>query len=429
MKKLLTKTLTTFVLYSLVVLAASVPVYYYLVDRIWLRELDEQNEIIARRTENELNRLNLENTELSESIALWNKIQPGTNLKRASGTMVYPDSTYTVLRQNPYVEYKNMDRFRGLVKLIYINQEPYFLTVETNVEETEETVAAIAAVTLLFFLILVIGFLLLSRRLSVRLWKPFRSTLARLKTFKLNSQTPVIFERSDTLEFEELNAALGKLLEHTLVVYRTQKEFTENASHELQTPLAIIKNKLDLLLQKESLTDRQYRLIEEINNVLTRISRINKNLLLLAKIENNQFDAQEKVDISQLAQQSLAQFDEHSGNKNIMIQDRITNGVTVKGNKTLIEILLNNLLVNAIRHNIPYGTIIIELDHRGVRFSNPGTIALDEAAVFKRFVKRSPENTGSGLGLAIIKQICHCHHWTVHYQFKNTFHHFSIRFN
>src|SRR5690606_31346503 len=179
-------------------------------------------------------------------------------------------------------------------------------------EETEKTVVAIAIITLVFFLVLVIGFLFLNRHLSVKLWEPFRNTLNKLKMFNLNDQTTIAFKKSDTLEFEELNIVLGKLLEHNISVYKTQKEFTENASHELQTPLAIIKNKLDLLLQKETITDRQYQIIEEINKALTRMTRINKNLLLLAKIENRQFDDNEQVNISLLIQQCLEQFEEHS---------------------------------------------------------------------------------------------------------------------
>lgn len=428
MKKLLNKTLRSFALYSLIVLAASVPAYYYFVDNIWLSELDEHNEIIADRTENELNRLQLTETELTQSIALWNKIQPGTNLEKALEKTGHSDSTYTILRQNLYKANKNIDRFRGLKRLIYINKEPYSLTIETNVEETEETVAAIAVITLLFFLILVIGFLILNRQLSAKLWKPFRSTLSRLKTFNLNSQTSIEFEQSNTLEFEELNEALRKLIEQNISVYRAQKEFTENASHELQTPLAIIKNKLDLLLQKETVTDRQYQIIEEINRALTRITRINKNLLLLAKIENHQFDDNETINISQLTRQCLEQFEEHANNKNIIIQTDIAPDIIIEGNKTLIEIFLNNLVLNAIRHNLQNGTIIISLNKKELNIANSGNTELGQSAIFKRFAKVSNDSAGSGLGLAIIKQICNRHNWTINYRFENSFHYFCIRF-
>lgn len=415
-------------MYSLVVLAASVPAYYYLVDSIWLRELDEHNEIVAGRIENGLNRLNLSDTEFSESIMLWNKIQPGMSLKELYETIARPDSTYTIYRQNPYTEKKDIDRFRGLTKVIQINGKSYELTVETNVEETEETVVYIAVVTLLFFLILIIGFLLLTRKLSIQLWEPFRNTLSKLNTFNLNNQTPIKFDRSDTLEFEELNEALQKLIAQNISIYKTQKEFTENASHELQTPLAIIKNKLDLLLQKETVTNRQYQIIEEINRALTRITRINKNLLLLAKIENHQFDNNEIINISQLTRQCLEQFEEHANNKNITIQTKIDNNVSVEGNKTLIEILLNNLVLNAIRHNQHNGAIKIFLNQTGITVYNSGHSALNCMALFNRFTKVSDEHSGSGLGLSIIKEVCNRHKWVINYKFMHNSHCFFIDF-
>ena len=428
MNKLLNKSLKSFTVYALIVLATSVPAYYYLVDSIWLRELDEHNEIVADRTEKELNNLNLAETELNQSIKLWNKIQPGTNLEKTTLDKNRNDSTYTVLRKNTYVAHEDIDRFRGLSRAIKINGESYLLTVETNVEETEETAIAIAILTFLFFLILVVGFLILNRRLSVKLWQPFRNTLSELKTFNLNSQRNISFEKSNILEFEELNAALNKLIEHTVSVYKSQKEFTENASHELQTPLAIIKNKLDILLQKEALTDRQYQIIEDINKALTRVSRINKNLLLLAKIENHQFDESETINLSELTEECLEQLQEHFSNKELSVNTSIEKDCVVTGNRVLIEVLINNLLLNSIRHNSQKGIVEVKLNRSGLFISNSGLITLEKEHLFKRFKKTSEESSGSGLGLAIVEQICKRHQWTIDYEFQQEKHTFKISF-
>jgi len=428
-KKLLNRTLWTFTVYSLAVLALSVPAYFVLVDSIWLEELDENNEIIAERTEMELNRLRLTDAELAESVRLWNRIQPGTNLKALpAGTPERPDSTYTVRRKNPYTDDDN-DRFRGLSRIVSINGKPFELIVETNVEESEETAAAIALVALFFSLLLVAGFLLLNKRLSERLWRPFRESLAKLKAFDLSGQTPISFPPSDTLEFEELNIAMGNLLEHSISVYKTQKEFTENASHEPQTPLAVIKNKLDNLLQKEPVTDRQYQIIEEINRTLTRAARINRNLLLLAKIENRQFDCGETVPFSLLARQCMGQSDEHAQHKNIAVRCRITPDIHIEGNKTLVEILINNLLINAIRHTEPNGRLELVLTEGKLSVSNSGTHPLNADMLFKRFAKSSSEEAGSGLGLAIVKEVCNRQNWRVEYRFSSGFHCFTVVFS
>jgi len=312
--------------------------------------------------------------------------------------------------------------------VIKVNGENYLLTVETNIEETEETAIAIAILTFLFFLILVVGFLILNKRLSVKLWQPFRNTLTKLKTFNLNSQNKISFEESKILEFEELNVALNKLIEHTISVYKSQKEFTENASHELQTPLAIIKNKLDILLQKEALTDRQYQIIEDINKALTRVSRINKNLLLLAKIENQQFDESETINLSELSEECLEQLKEHFSTKELSVHTSIEKDCVVTGNIVLIEVLINNLLLNSIKHSSQKGIVEVKLNESGFIISNSGTTTLEKEHLFKRFKKSSEESSGSGLGLSIVEQICKRHQWTIDYDFHQETHTFKINF-
>lgn len=427
MKNLLQKSLKPLTVFAFIVFALSIPTYFLLVEWIWLKELDENNELIAQRIENEFNNQQISDEKLEESIVFWNEIQSVGRIEPILKSL-QNDSVYTIRRQNPYSEKEIIDRFRGLITNIEINNKNFTLTIETNVEETEETVAYIAVVTLFFFLILVIGFWILNKRFSKKLWSPFQDTLQKLKSFELSKHTEIQFTETDIIEFQELNTALDKLLQHSITKYKSQKEFTENASHELQTPLAIIKSKLDLLLQKETLTDRQYQIIEEINRALTRITRINKNLLLLAKIENQQFNDNENVHISQLTQQCLEQLTEYSDNKNISIQTDITDNVTIEGNKTLIEILINNLLLNAIRHNEQSGQIIVSLNKSRLNISNTGKTALINEKLFERFAVSSSETTNSGLGLAIIKQICNRHNWTINYQFTDNSHLFSICF-
>jgi len=414
-------------MYVLIVFAVSIPVYYVVVDTIWLGELDEHNELIAQKSADELNKLNISDAELEKSIALWNQIQPGTDIQKISFNYLKSDKKYTVERKINS-EDQEMERFRGLKTVVYIRKKPYLFTVETNVEETKETVISLAVTTLFLFLMMVIGLLILNRRLSNTVWQPFNETLNKLKSFNLNEQTNISFEKTDIREFEELNQALSKLIDHTISVYRTQKEFTENASHELQTPLAILQNKLDLLLQDEDITERQYKMIEELNTTLTRSSRINKNLLLLAKIENQQFAQDDNLLLTDMLRQSISVFEEHFHQKDILIQQNIQDEVKVSANKNLTETLLNNLFVNAIRHTPKMGEVRIKLTGDILEISNSGTSSLSGENLFKRFSKSSTDAVGSGLGLAIIKEICHRQHWKISYHFENNFHFFTITF-
>lgn len=426
MNKLLNKNLKPFLMFALLVLAASIPAYHYLVDGIWLKELDEHNTIIAMRTEHELNKMQLDERKLEQSIALWNSIQPGTSLSRFPSNKNFTDSTYVAFRQNPYLKRVEIDRFRGLKKLIQINGTTFLLTVETNVEETEETVMAISLVTLIFFMILVLGFILINRRISKTLWRPFRIALSNLQEFNLNHQKPLEFPKTTILEFHELNLALVKLTDHTIAVYKGQKEFTENASHELQTPISVIKGKLDLLLQNEPLTQRQYQIIEDVDQSISRISRVNKNLLTLAKIENHQYDLNEKMNLAEVLTKVVSEMTVFVPSNTSPDLTRVKYEVFVSGNKTLIEILIGNLLSNAFRYSILDVPIEISLTNAQFTIRNPGDAALDDRRLFKRF-SGSTEH-GSGLGLSIVKEICNKMNWQIEYLYDEGFHCFKIKF-
>lgn len=405
----------------------SVPVYYFVVDAIWKHELDEHNEIVAEKTASQLNSLKLSDQKLLETIKFWNEIQPGTTIQNVKKNDNLKDSIFIVEKPHDFLDFADIDRFRGLSKIIYLNEKPFRFQVETNIEESQETIFFISATTIFLFILLVVGLLILNRRLSKSVWKPFRNTLDKLKNFNLNQQAKIEFDQSDILEFDELNQSLSKLIDQNISVYKTQKEFTENASHELQTPLAILKNKLDILIQNEALTEKQYQIAEEMNRALTRSSRINRNLLLLAKIDNSQFDNSELIQFDVLLSQSIEILREHFEQKMITLKLDLSSDINVKGNSSLMEVLINNLILNAIRHTSANGFIEIKLTNSVFEVSNSGTEKLNEDLLFKRFSKLSTDNRGSGLGLAIIQQICKLQNWRIDYRFGNNFHTFSIK--
>ena len=397
-----------------------------MVDAIWKHELDEHNDIVARKTASQINSLKLSEEKLIETIQLWNDVQPSTNIRKLEKNDNLKDSIFIVEKPHDFLHFEEIDRFRCLSKVIYLNKKPYRFNIETNIEETQETIFFISITTVFLFVMIVGGFLFLNRRLSKSVWKPFRETLDQLKTFSLNNQTKIEFSKTDVSEFDELNQSLTKLIEHNVSVYKTQKEFTENASHELQTPLAILKNKLDILLQNQDLTEKQYQIAEEMNRALSRSSRINKNLLLLAKIDNKQFDS-ETFHLDKVLNQSLEILQEHFEQKNISVNTEISDNVKVNGNIGLTEVLINNLILNAIRHTSINGSILIRLSQSEFEVSNSGTGKLNGDLLFKRFSRFSKDNNGSGLGLAIVKEICKSQNWTIDYRFENHNHIFSVK--
>lgn len=310
-----------------------------------------------------------------------------------------------------------------------LDEHHIVLTPAAGREDRYLIIGIVTMLTMLFFLLLIVGFVLINRRISKRLWQPFYNSLAKIKSFNLDKQQTVVFEDTDIDEFAELNQSLNKLIAGNITVYNQQKEFADNASHELQTPLAIIQSKLDLLLQSKLLTDEQYELIEDANKALSRVARINKNLLLLTKIENSQFMDKEVIDLSRLLESTLTLFSNFSEDKKLILKTDIPPGITIEGNKILIEILLNNLITNAIRYTANNGTITITLSDKNLLITNPGNTALQHDQLFKRFGTTTSSITrGTGLGLSLVKQICNRYGWTADYDFHNLQHTFSVHF-
>ena len=405
MSKLLDKPLKSFALYALLLLSCSIPVYYFVVDHIWLSELDEHNLIIQQRIRNKLTDSNFSDEEIENVVRLWSVIEPGTSLEPVSSAVVPNDSVYEIVRTTDYDGEVETDRFRGLKSNIQINGKTYRLTTETNVEEADETLAAIAVVTIGFFGLLLVGFILLNRHISKQIWQPFYTTLDKLRNFDLNKNPKIELSPTDIEEFAELNQELEKLMLRSVSTYNQQKEFIENASHELQTPLAVLQSKMDMLLQNEELSQKQSELISGINAPLSRISRINKNLLLLAKIENQQFADAEKVDVVELLDDSFELLSDYVTNKHIALERTTVGNPSISCNRTLLEILVNNLLTNAITHNIDGGKLFVEVRERGISISNTGSTTLNTA-----------------------KEICNRYNWRISYAFENEMHVFSVDF-
>lgn len=424
MSRLLNKPLNVFAWYALSILICSIPVYYVIIDSIWIEELDEHNQIVKEQTENGFHSLKQSGEDLKNSIQLWNKIRPDARLIAVSGKR--KDSVYTATHSFPHNREQDTDRYRGLITYIRLNDQFYQLVIETNIEEADETILAIALITCIFIALLITGFILLNKKISKKVWTPFTDTLEKLKNFDLNHPVSPIFTENDIIEFTELHAVLTKLIDNNLQLYHQQKEFVQNASHELQTPLAILKSKIDLFIQDTSLTQEQRNVIESVAATVSRISRINKNLLLLTEIENKSYTS-EQVDVRKLLLPIVDSLKDVSGNRTELALS-FTQELLIEGNESLTEILITNLLSNAIRHSFQPGKITIVIQDRSLIIRNTGTEPLKQDMLFKRFSTVSSQTQGTGLGLAIVKEICNKHAWNITYDFLKEEHVFSVKF-
>ncbi len=202
--------------------------------------------------------------------------------------------------------------------------------------------------------------------------------------------------------------------------YRQQKEFTENASHELQTPLAVMRSRLDLLLQRK-LDKETLDAINELYNANRRMERLNRDLLLLAKIDNDQFAVNTKVDIVSIIKDIADSLTSLGYKVNTTFSDA---QCEISANRTLFESLVNNLVVNALRNS---GQVDISLAEGKLMVSNPSDNGkpLDNSRLFQRFASTSGSK-GNGLGLAIAKAVCDVHRWDIKYDFVSDNHLFTV---
>lgn len=320
--------------------------------------------------------------------------------------------------------------FRILKSNFTKNGRNFLLTITRSNIKRDELAENIAIGLAALFAFLLLTLLLVNRFLSQKLWTPFNETLEMLNSVSFSDMQPNSFKSSTTSEFLQLNVALNRMTEKLFTDFNSQKQFTENASHELQTPLAVIKSRIDLLIQNKDVTAEIMEQVQEIEKSANKLSHLNKSLLLLSKIENRQFEMLQIIELPKLIDKTIFDFEEHINRKHISIQKKYYKSKTLELNALLAEVLFSNLLQNAIRHNSEHGIIEIELNEKYCTISNSGDPFVDmQQKLFSRFVKFNPDNESIGLGLAIVKQICDYYSYTIEYSNHERLHCFKIVFN
>jgi signal transduction histidine kinase len=316
---------------------------------------------------------------------------------------------------------------RGLISSITVGDKYYKILIVESRVETEDLIRIIFFITISVILFLLLVLMIINRLILNRLWKPFYSIMNELRLFNIadNKEMPKLDTAID--EFKELNRAVLIMTAKAKYDYKDLKTFTENASHELLTPIAVINSKLDTLIQTENFSERQSKILNDLYGAVSRLNRLNQSLLLLVKIENRLLQDQEKINFRELLEEMIAQFEEIFQDKNLKVSYTL-NDKEIYATRYLVEILLSNLISNAIRHNYNGGEINITLTNERFVISNTGEDrALPDEKIFTRFHKSSASE-GSGLGLTISRQICENFNFSLNYQFQSPFHIFTIEF-
>lgn len=308
--------------------------------------------------------------------------------------------------------------------------EFYQLKVISSMVEEDDLIEDLFYSLLWLYLILIVTILVINTLVLRSMWKPFFNYLNRLSQFKLGKNEYVQPIQSKTAEFQILNKVVTDVLESNIRSFHNQKQLIENASHELQTPLAIALNKLQLLAENETLSEEVVKEIFQTIETLERLTRLNKSLLLLSKIENKQFLNEENVDFNELTEKVLDDFRDQIEFKELTVNVSSEGKLIANMNTELAHILFSNLLKNAIRHNSKKGKMEILLTDSTLQISNSGIEkALDLQNLFQRFHKESNDKSSTGLGLAIVKSIVDLSGYRITYNYTLGIHQFMIQFN
>jgi len=324
---------------------------------------------------------------------------------------IYYDST-------AYIEIEDEDEPVRVMKSCFMMPDGQFYELEimTSTLEREDMIEAIFIYLLSLYGLLLLCLLLVTRMVLKKSFRPLERLLEWLGRVQPGKEVPPLENDTKILEFSRLGKAAVDMSNRSYKAYQEQKQFIENASHELQTPLAIVRGKVELLAESEPLTEEQMKELDAIYNTLGRAVKLNKSLLLLSRIENKQYTDTENVVINQVVDNLLPDLMDIYESKQISFTREDEGEFTFKGNGTLAQVLVTNLLKNALTHSPEKGILQVYIDSNAFIIKNSGNSSLDNEKIFQRFYHaQTTKKDSTGLGLAIAKSIANSYGLTLDY--------------
>lgn len=419
--RLLQRSLISYIVYSIIIVLIAIPIFYLIINKMFLNDVDEA----LRQTRGQLV------SQLAEAdkqtIQRWN--DPSGNIKIIPVNKFSEEENIRTISLYDSMTNEKED-FRRLTSVVSINGGYYRMSIRQSLVDSEDLSQGIVTTQIILLTVLLAGLILLTLWQSKKVWKPFYTTLDQLRQFELDKHPAVHLNKTNIREFDELNKAIMQLTDRNNHVYIQQKEFTANAAHELQTPLAAMQAKLELMMQEKNLSEDQVKHIQSLSQSVTRMTRLNKGLLLLAKIENNQFRDVQQIDTGMIIKRVIQQSTSHIQMKHLQVVESYRPTI-IHSNPDLTDILITNLINNAILHTPAGGNMEITSGNGKVEIRNSGKpLPFPAENLFYRFQKGNhpKASEGNGLGLAIAKQICNTCHFDIAYRYEDGYHVFILRF-
>jgi signal transduction histidine kinase len=415
--KLLARTTLILLLYASVVAVGGTFVYYAVIHRLYYAYVDRT---LGRR------KLRVEQAMRHElrseaDLAFWHRIDHNVEFVPLPGApqgQPAPNEFSNRLMFNTLTGKQQL--YRQVAGAVAFRGKDYRVEVRTSLPDEPVLLGGIVLAGAVLFGLTVGGMLLIQHWLARRYWRPFYSTLDILQHYKLDQHHAPMLVPTRIPEFRALNAALTRVLARHQRLYQRQREFAENAAHELQTPLAILRTKLDLLVQAPGLTEEQASHIEPLLAVTQRLTHLCRSLLLLTHLDQQLYFATETVDLAAVVRTQLGQLAEQLAMGQLELETDLVPSLPVSANRSLIDILVSNLLTNAIRHNVPGGRLCVVLTAHHFSVENSGRPqALPADQLFARLRLRPDRLPGSvGLGLPIARQICETSGFLLSYHYE-----------
>ncbi len=302
----------------------------------------------------------------------------------------------------------------------------YELKVATPTFEKEDLLRAIFSWVVILYLLLLTTTLILTMWVFHRSMRPLYELLQWLDHYRPGQKNSRVPNNTRIKEFSKLNTAAQEAVDRVENVVEQQKQFIGNASHELQTPLAVLGSRIEWLLDKTEPNEMQAEELLKMQRSLSHIVRLNKTLLLLTKIENGQFPESRPIALGSFIEEQAELYNEIYADRGLSCETDIQEDFTVEMNESLASTLTNNLLKNAFVHSEPGSKIAIIVRPRKLSVSNDGSQPLDADRIFDRFFQGEKKEGSTGLGLALVKAVCKYYHLGLEYRFDNGRHCFSV---
>ena len=394
--------------------------YYTIIDEV-VDETDDtlQNygHLLIKKTLREPSMLNTEGTMMS-----FYKFRPISEEEGLDYREKFYDSTIFIEIEKEYEPVRVMQTaFR------MSDGQFYELTLMISILERDDMVRAIFSYLGILFLLFIICTSVGIRRVLTSVFSPLHKLLDWLHNLHPGQEVPPLNNPTRIREFQQLSEAAVAMGNRSYKAYTEQKQFIENASHELQTPLAIVKGKVELLAEDENLTKQQIQILDDIYTTLGRAVKLNKSLLLLSRIENGQYAETKNVSVDDLLDSLLPDLLDIYAYKEVHLS-RIhgEHPFIIQCNSVLAQILITNLLKNSLFHNQNNGKLDIITTEHSLIIKNTGNSPLDKNKLFHRFYRATTQKDSTGLGLSIAHSIATASSWTLTYEWCDNMHCFIL---